>query len=243
MLPLMAQQPALPVSDSNNRNIVGLDCRIVREVPFTIMPLERVVRMSHFGWSAGYTSSFAHIDKSVSNGSIDTKPGFELSVVYRRHLYKRFSFQTGLGFVSRNFTVNALGASFAQRNDRWFVPLLLYTYPFSRKGKWVRGICLKAGTQVDFYNYGNAVTRWNASGVGNVVVHRSQPEIFAVAEIGWNLRPLRPLYHYVSLAFAYGLNKTYMGSVGTVSETAFRYSNTGTYLSAKYTFFIRNNRR
>lgn len=208
-----------------------------------IQPTYMVVRLvkNQVGIYGGYTQAFGRIETAIPGSSIRSNGGFELALTNSHRFEKlKLSVQTSLGYNSRNFTVKAFDESFQLRNDRWFLSSTLLFRPIKKGPRWIPKPVLKLGAQVNFYNQNSPQTSFSSSMlVRNSVVKTGKPEVLLVGEMSFGLKPLLHHGHAISVSYAYGLTKTIQGTIISNSNTGvFRYSDAGSYLGIKYTFWL-----
>jgi|GEM_PF-4932053 len=226
---------------NSSRTLAIPSSRIV--VPDSKMELVILyVRKNLFGIRAGYASAFAHTVTAVPGAAVSTKPGLELGISYKRVLRKRMGIVSGVSFLTSNFEVSAPGTAFMQRNDRLCVPLLFTFFPYRGDISWLRRFQLMAGLQGNVYAFKTPETQLDVTtGIRNSVLRKKSLEILAVGELAFGFR-IRSRAQTVSISYAYGLNQTFRGTVDApaLQQTYLTYKNSGTYLSLKYTYWIKS---
>lgn len=208
-----------------------------------IQPTYMVVRMikNQIGIVGGYTQAFGKVESTIPGGFLQSNAGFELAMTETYRFEKlKLSLQTSLGVNSRNLTVKAYNESFQLRNDRWFLSSLILVRPFKKGPNWLRRPIVKLGAQANFYNVSSALTSYSSTNlVKNTIVKTGKPELLLVAELSYGLKPLLHHGHAISISYSYGLTKTMHGSVSSNLNTeTFRYSDAGSCLGIKYTFWF-----
>lgn len=208
-----------------------------------IQPTYMVVRMvkNQVGIYGGYTHAFGRIETAVPGSSIRSNGGFELALTNSHRFEKlKLSVQTSLGYNSRNYTVKAFDESFQVRNDRWFLSSTLLYKPIKKGPRWIPKPVLKVGAQVNFYNQNSPQTSFSSSMlVRNTVVRTGKPEVLLLGELSYGLKPFLHYGHAISISYSYGLTKTMRGTITSTSTVGeFRYSDAGSYLGIKYTFWL-----
>ncbi|MBI3240477.1 MAG: hypothetical protein HYZ43_16795 [Flavobacteriia bacterium] len=208
-----------------------------------IQPTYMAVRMikNQIGIVGGYTQAFGKIESAIPGGSLQSNAGFELAMTDTYRFEKlKLSLQTSLGVNSRNLTVKAYDESFQLRNDRWFLSSLILIRPFKRGPSWLRRTIVKLGAQANFYSLSSVHTSYSSTNlVKNTIVKTGKPEMLLVAELSYGLKPLLHHGHAISISYSYGLTKTMHGSVSSnLNSETLRYSDAGSYLGIKYTFWF-----
>lgn len=216
----------------------------LRATDVTALTIEQIVVQiikNQIGIVGGYTQAFGKVESTIPGGSLQSNSGFELAMTDTYRFVKlKLSLQTSLGVNSRNLTVKAYDESFQLRNDRWFLSSLILVRPFKKGPNWLRRPIVKLGAQANFYNVSSALTSYSSTNlVKNTIVKTGKPELLLVAELSYGLKPLLHHGHAISISYSYGLTKTMHGSVSSNLNTeAFRYSDAGSYLGIKYTFWF-----
>jgi hypothetical protein len=234
-VPSFAQEPDTTTGQVQLPVITRTD---IQRVPLPIIQDVLKVRKFYMGMNVGYASAFAKIEEKGTGGDLKTLPGFEAGVSFRYHFGKYIWLSGGVNYVSRNFQLNAMESTFAQRNDRLCIPLLVSCRFFQNGPLWLRKTHAQLGGQIDLWRIQSPATRLDAAtGVQNTITATGKPEVLLVGGLLHYLPPVWKMKgsHSVSALYSYGLTKTFHGEVGTPSQLAFRYSNAGAYLSVKYT--------
>ncbi len=208
-----------------------------------IQPTYLVVRLvkNQVGIYGGYTQAFGQIETAVPGSSIRSNGGFEVALTDAYRFQKlKLSVQTSLGYHSRNYTVKAFDESFQLRNDRWFLSSMVLFRPIRKGPSWLQRTVLKVGAQVNFYNQNSPQTSFSSSMlVKNTIVKTGKPEVLLLCELSYGLKPFLHYGQAISISYSYGLTKTMQGTVSSNLNTeTFRYSDAGSYLGIKYTFWF-----